>query len=393
MVCVGLVFLLLMVRPRPSIATTVAGPSFAATTSIARPTASSSDDVIVVSPTATTTVTTASPSSDDGALLGGDARSKLPSSSSSSDEPEVVSAPPKPSKVIINSAAAGVGDVAVHLHVAQGDENVAYSSPPPPPPRPSRSFLEWMAFLRERKAGGGSQTTSRAVARAIAALETDVRRGYNFANGEMGERLAEIEALERNERDGAQKRVNEMAKARLEERVRQAAEAKGDALSSKIAEVERLMSQEGATHPELLPKLRAMEKKLMGDSAAGTRRARGVQQRLKDDVDLKSDIEEKAAAIEWEIRNRREDAAPRSTGSDSGGARAAATAAPRSRVRQIEQQEEWDNRIHAARTNAAQVARRRQWKARTGHDEEQDDGDDDEPEEVIVVKRPMVVKG
>ena len=220
----------------------------------------------------------------------------------------------------ISHVATPEGAPAVVRHVAQGEDQMDPSPPPPPP----RSIMQWLGFTRKRARAqtartiaGGPSGDSMQVARAIAALEKEVKSGKSWRPGEMGMRLAEIEAMERAEVDGAQKRKDEIAKARLEEEVRAAAEKMGDKVSAHLAETEELMSSHGLRHPNVLPKLKELEEMVLdlyikdpNDVTRG-RHVRVMDMRKQVEAHLKKTmtddwrekLDTRAAAIDFELKD------------------------------------------------------------------------------------------
>jgi len=144
------------------------------------------------------------------------------------------------------------GDVDVIRHVSGGDDNFD----PPPPSRSISRFFSWIRG-RDRKKGSSGR-----VAGLISKLKKEIDDGAPFGPSEMGQRLAEIEQLERAEADGEQKRKDGEAKKKLEELVRRKAKERHDEVSEKVAAVEALMTKHGPKHPEMLPKLKELEQLL-----------------------------------------------------------------------------------------------------------------------------------
>ena len=176
-----------------------------------------------------------------------------PTSSTALDGGESVFTQP----AVIQPSADGDGPVVIR-HAAGGDENIEYSPPPPPPPAPSAGAFSFFSWLRGRRVN----PTRGRVAELIAKLKKEIADGISFEAGEMGQRLAEIERLERAESDSVQKRANAAEVKVLESTVKAAAASRHDVVSEKIASVEMLMSKYGPKHPDLIPKLRSLESDL-----------------------------------------------------------------------------------------------------------------------------------
>ena len=193
----SLLFILYLAYPRPS-----TGSWTVATGSTGSSASSSSDDTVIVAGVATNTVSAT--------LSAGSALLAMRGQDGSTDVSDTVvvdkgtltkvEVPTRPLDADVASTRTE-GGVAIIRHVSGGDENIA------PPPPPSRGAFRLFSWLRGRRKG-----PSQTVAHMIEKLEKDVREGASFEPAEMGQRLADIERLERREADGEQKRKDEVAK-------------------------------------------------------------------------------------------------------------------------------------------------------------------------------------
>ena len=195
----SLLFILYLAYPRPS-----TGSWTVATGRTGNSGTSSSDDTVIVAGVATNTVSAS--------LSAGSALLAMRGQESSTDlgdtvvvDKGTVAKVEAPTRAVDADVASSRTDgVAIIRHVAGGDENI--ESPPPPPP-PSRGAFHLFSWLRGRR-----KPSSKTVAHMIEQLEKDVREGASFEPAEMGQRLADIERLERQEAEGEQKRKDEVAK-------------------------------------------------------------------------------------------------------------------------------------------------------------------------------------
>ena len=383
----GFIGLLYLAYPRQAV---VAAAAYAPSAAV-KPTSSSSSskedanrgdlgDTVVVSKAALSTAeimksSSSSDDSDDTVVVG---NKKNSANKASSADPDVIIAPTvavSTSKANLQRAAAanptetkneiGVtlqGDVVVTRHVAGGDDN--FDPPPPPPPAAFSRFFSWLGHRRHRKTGGS-------IGRMIAKLQKEISDGKPFATGELGQRLAEIEQLERAEVAGAQKRKDEAAKRVLEDQVKEAAKARHDEVSEKIAIVEGLMSRHGPRHTDVMPKLKELERLLAHPDLAHPNQesrleqVRGMQDKIKAMTDAASlPVLEKAGEIEQELKAAEEDDEVREA--------EAALARARLKHKVALRRARYQHPYGTPRQRAADVA---------------EVADDDE-EEIVVVRRP-----
>ena len=187
------------------------------------------------------------------------------------------------------------GEVVVTRRVV-GAEDLSSPPPPPTPSTEAAGFLSWL--LQRRRAGKGSDGQSPEEAqRLIKELHAKVGDGYKFASGEMAQELARIERLERREPDGAQKQRDAAATARLEAEVRTRAQQMNDPVSEKLAAVEALMSKHGAQHPDLVPRLRELERLLSRPDTAHAHQGERVDEVARG-MDAKAEALSSAEAAE-----------------------------------------------------------------------------------------------
>ena len=251
----GLIFLLYLAYPRPSAKNAFVAAAEDRKRSSATVSRGESDDIIIPS-RATVTGTTldfrsATSAIADSGDLGDTVVVGKSIISNTADDESLLTRP----AVIDDSSASNGEGPSVIRHVAGGDENIDY--PPPPPPAPSRGVFRFLNWLRGRK----TQGTGR-VAALISKLKQEIADGTHFEPGVMGQRLVEIERLERAEAEGEQKRKDAVATAQLEQQVKAAAAQRHDAVSEKMANIESLMTKYGGKHPDLVPQLRQLEKDL-----------------------------------------------------------------------------------------------------------------------------------
>ena len=440
--------------------------------SIKSSSSSSDDEVVVVNPQRAVATSVANFQAANQARQADSREAAFTGRAAQSSEPDVIIVQPAKATAVatassrgeaktsfvsfkVDAASDGAGPAVVR-HVAQGDDQDDPSPPPPPPPpfpRISAWKSQWMTFQKSRSnRRDPSKPDSAAVARMIYQLDKEVRERRVFEPGEMGLRLAEIESLEREEANGAQKRTDDAAKARLEEtvratdsarartkariavrgrlircprlaallmlcllasrcphQVRAAATKMGDDLSIKIATVEQLMSEHGPRHPDVLPRLKQLEAMVMqspygldtsinsspsGKAALQRLKVRGLVKRAAD-ARFTEDLGQKAAAIEWQVKNGRlaelsPPPPPRPRGSGRNDAE--------------EEEKVWDSlaareserpsyRSSALRRKATNFNRRGHMSgyasSRVRGGQESDDGDDGEDEEIVVIRRPV----
>ena len=306
----GCIFLLFVLRPRPEATVTIRpAPTYASPTSSA---AASSDDVVVVS-TSTPVPKAAAEPAVTKEKLGGDEDVVVVNTKAATAVDPGISSSSSGSKSSFVSFKHETEGTAVVRHVAQGDDqDDATSSPPPPPPPPSsRGMLGWLLNFKAKRAQGSAKASLN-VARMIADLELEVKSSKVWAPGEMGLRLAEIERLERDEKDGKQKERDALAKAHLEEHVRAAADKMGDVVSQHLAEVEQLLTEHGPHHKDVLPKVRALESMLYAaasesdqhpsETASQILKVRSMVSKL-NAIALRESLAREAASIKFALKD------------------------------------------------------------------------------------------